>query len=171
MYAIPFVMLLAAVWADQQETPSRHPDAPPEPRQPPPDPSAFGALLNRSEMVEDYGTEPGSWSAAWHGVRYGGDPITSQIEAINSQVMKIVKQILGWSVATKGPKLISLNNQRDTLIKQGVPLHHPQISAIEQQATKILHEAGMKPQSQEDRTLRALAAQRDRLMLQQAGLA
>lgn len=131
---------------------------------------AFGAL-SRAQMVEGYGAQPGSWEAAWYGVWYGADPTTAQIEAINSQVMKIVKRVLGWAVATKGPKLISLNSQRDALIKQGVPPNSPQVTALEQKAFSILQGAGLRPSSPEYQTLRNLGAQRDKLLLQQAGQA
>ncbi len=131
---------------------------------------SFGAL-SRSEMVHGYGAAPGSWEAAWYGAWYGSDPTTAQIEAINSQVMKIVKRILGWAVATKGPKLISLNSKRDALITQGMPPTHPQVTAIEQQAFAILQGAGLRPSSPEYQTLRTLGAQRDRLLQQKAGQA
>jgi len=131
----------------------------------------YGATLSRAEMVQGYGAEPGSWEAAWHGVQYGADPISARIEAINTQVMKIVKRILGWAVATKGPKLISLNSQRDALIKQGVPPNSPQVSALENQAFAILQAAGLQPGSSEYQTLQHLGAKRDQLIRKQAGLA
>ncbi len=149
---------------------------------------SFGALtraemaqygqLSRGEMAAGYGATgygavPGSWDAAWYGVFYGGavDAITQRIEQINSSVMKIIKKVLGWGVATKGPKLIGLNNKRDKLIMSGVPLSDPRIAAIEQEGLGILTKAGLKSGSSDHVAINALGDERDVLLLKKAGLA
>jgi hypothetical protein len=130
-----------------------------------------GTYATAPTSMPGFGAEPGSWEAAWKGDYYGfnTDPITQRIEQINHAVMGIIKQILGWAVATKGPRLMSLNSQRDELIRSGAALGDPRVTALEVEAMQILRDRGVSPQ--QEAQLNQLKAERDHLLRQKAGIA
>lgn len=129
----------------------------------------FGAM-SRVDIAQPQSMEPGSWEAAWYGVWYGAnaDSLTQRIEQINAKVMQIVREILGWAIATKGPRLMSLNSQRDKLVKAGLPLDHPKIVAIENKARGILEAKGITPDQAQ--RIDRLKAERDELMRKKVGI-
>jgi hypothetical protein len=133
----------------------------------PPLPIAPGFTFGQLQRTDMFGALEDRWNDAWYGVvTYSGDRILDRLSQLESMAMKIVKKLLGWKAATKGPRLLALNNQRDKLIIAGASSTDPQVINLQNQAMAILQSVGMVVGSPDHQQLTAIGNERDALLRQ-----